>query len=159
MSSPAADGVVTTPPVLEGLPDVEAEESMGLPEVNSEEQFISSGLDIAPMGSLVETVNGHLKDCEWCKGTPLVLELNKHVVFSSNWKLSCSSCDEEEKSIRNLIDYLETKADTCGDHKQRRSIKKIIYKKDQLKVVRKRKKERMISSPVTLTSPDKPTIA
>ena len=77
MSSPASDRGITTAPVLEGLPEVraeesiglpavEAEESVGLPEVNSEEQFISSGLDIAPMGSLVETVNGHLKDCEWC---------------------------------------------------------------------------------------------
>ena len=63
MSSPAADGGVTTAPVL-GLPEVEAKESMGLREVNSEEQFISSGLDIAPMGALLETVNVCLKDCE-----------------------------------------------------------------------------------------------
>ena len=138
MSSPAADRGITTAPALEGLPEieadesirlpaVEAEESMGLPDVNSEEQFISSGLDIAPMGSLLETVNGRLKDCEWCKSTPLVLDLNEHVAFASNWKLSCSSCDEGERLIRNSIDYLETKADTCGDHKQRRSIKKKIY--------------------------------
>ena len=86
MSSSAADGGVITAPVL-GLPEVEAEESMGLRD--SEEQFISSGLDIAPMGSLLETVNGRLKDCEWCKSTPLVFDLNKHVAFASNWKLSC----------------------------------------------------------------------
>ena len=126
MSSPAADRGITTALDLEGLPEVEAEESesesMGLPKVISEEQFISSGLDIAPMDSLLETVNGRLKDCKWCKGTPLVLELNKHVAFASNWKLSCSSCDEEETLLRNSINYLETKADTCGDHKQRRSI-------------------------------------
>ena len=156
MSSPAANRGQTT--ALDGSKEAD-KESEGLPRVNVSDKFISSGLDIVPMGSLLKVVNGNLKDCKYCKGTPLMLELHKHVAFASNWKLSCSSCDEEERSLRNSIDYLEKKADTCGDHKQRRSIKKKIYKKkERLENVRKRKNERMIYSPHLPTSGNKPTM-
>ena len=114
-----------------GLPEVEAKESetVGLPEVNSDERFISSGLDIVPMDSLLEVVNGRLKDCKWCKGTPLVLKGHKRIIFASNWKLTCLSCDQEEKSINNTIQYLNRMDDTYRDHIIRRSVKKKLYKK------------------------------
>ena len=55
------------------------------------------------MGALLDVVNGNLKDCKWCKGTPLVLEVHKRVAFSSNWKLTCLSCDQEEKALDNTV--------------------------------------------------------
>ena len=121
----------------EGLPKVveaEESESLGLPELEglpeSEGQpVVKSGTDLVPLENLVAAVNGNLKDCEWCKGTPLVLELDRRVGFASNWKLTCRSCVKKDEIVDNSIYYLKRSLSQCSDYKERRAVKKTIDRK------------------------------
>ena len=116
-----------TAPVLkkEGLPNKAETESEGLPKV------IHSGIDLAPMDAICKKVNENLQDCRWCKGTSLVLELDRCVGLASNWKLSCKSCNKEEKGLENKIAYLKRTLNECKDYKERRSVKRKIYQQEE----------------------------
>ena len=91
MSSPTSNHQKTA--LEEGLP-------MGLPE-------FKSGTDLAPINNLVAVVNKNLRDCEWHKGTPLVLELDRRVGFAANWKLTCRSCGEKDGQMIQHLKYLK----------------------------------------------------
>ena len=94
------------------------------------------------MDAICKKVNEYLQDCQWCKGTPLVLELDRRVGMASNWKLSCRSCDREEKVLDNRIGYLTRTLDDCEDFKECRSMKRKIYrKKEEMKNHRNKQKK------------------
>ena len=79
---------------------LEEELPMGLPE-------IKSGTDLAPINNLVAVVNKNLRDCEWHKGTPLVLEPDRCVGFAANWKLTCRLFDEKDSQMTQYLKYLK----------------------------------------------------
>ena len=142
---------------LEGLPKVveaEESESLGLPELEglpeSEGQpVVKSGTDLVPLDNLVAAVNGNLKDCEWCKGTPLVLELDRRVGFASNWKLTCRSCVKKDQIVDNSINYLKRSLSQCSDYKERRAVKKTIDRKiNDRKNKKQKRNKRYITSPL-----------
>ena len=141
----------------EGLPKVveaEESESLGLPELEglpeSEGQpVVKSGTDLVPLENLVAAVNGNLKDCEWCTGTPLVLELDRRVGFASNWKLTCRSCVKKDEIVDNSIYYLKRSLSQCSDYKERRAVKKAIDRKINERKKKKQKRDkRYITSPM-----------
>ena len=97
----------------------------------SNDGSISSGLDIAPMDAIIEMVNSNLRNCPCHRKTPLVFEPHRRVGFASNWKLTCSECEIEAKSVDNSITYLKSNLDSCKSNTERRSIKRKIYKKNE----------------------------
>ena len=121
-----------------------------------EKPFISSGIGLAPVDNLLSVVNGNLKDCEFCKGHPLVLELDCRVGLAANWKLSCSSCLKKDKSLENRIRYLKSTIDDSKDYKERRWFKKTINRKEhELKKKRDALSYRYISSPIVMCTAGK----
>ena len=97
-SSPAANNGLATAMVGSKGADIESE-SVGHPVESgnetrreSEGHPVSSEMDLAPMDRLIERVSENLRDCPCCKGSKLVLELDNRVAFTSNYKLTCTSC-------------------------------------------------------------------
>ena len=66
-----------------------------------------SGMYLAPMGNIYAVVNENLKNCDICKDTPLVLELDRRIRFASNWKLSCRSCTLQDEKLRQSVCHLK----------------------------------------------------
>ena len=116
MSSPTSDNLETA---LGGSKEADKESEASIPKVKS-------GIDLAPLDNIVASVNGNLKDCQWCKGEPPVLELDRRIGFASNWKLSCRSCVRKDKKLDYNIQYLKRKLEDCSDHKERREVKLTI---------------------------------
>ena len=92
---------------------------------------VKSGTDLAPLDNIIAAVNGNLKDCKWCKGTPLLLELDRRVGFASNWRLSCHSCMKKDESLDNKMNYLKRRLENCHDHNDRREVKLKIKRKER----------------------------
>ena len=107
-----------------GLPGAEESESEGPPvdkeklvalindkvllvQVLVKEEKKASGTDLVPIDNLVTLVNNNLKDCEFCKGPSLTLELDRCVGFATNWKLACKSCDSVDRLHKNAWYYLQ----------------------------------------------------
>ena len=65
------------------------------------------GMYLAPMGNLCAVVNENLKNCNVCKDTPLVLELDRRIGFASNWKLSCRSCTLKDEKLCQSVCHLK----------------------------------------------------
>ena len=110
MSSPTSNHQKTA--LVEGLP-------MGLPE-------FKSGTDLAPNNNLVAVVNKNLRDCEWHKGTPLVLEPDRRVGFAVNWKLTCRSCDEKDGQMIEHLKYLKKSLLNHKNAVEKRRLQKTI---------------------------------
>lgn len=85
MPSPTSDNGVST--VLEGGSN-EPSESEGLPRVNA-------GISLAPMDQLVASVNKHLRNCEYCVGSSLVLNFDRSIGFAYNYSIYCDSCKQK----------------------------------------------------------------
>ena len=161
MSSPMSDNQETA---LVGLPGAEESESEGLPvdkeklvalvndkvllvQVLVKEEKKASGTDLVPIDNLVALVNNNLKDCEFCKGPSLALELDRRAGFATNWKLACKSCDIVDRSHKNAWYHLQRQLHKCKDSKERRVVKKKLNRKKIVITNRKKiKKSRYITS-------------
>ena len=126
--------------MLVGLPGAEESESEGPPvdkeklvalindkvllvQVLVKEEKKTSGTDLVPIDNLVTLVNNNLKDCEFCKGPSLALELDRRVGFATNWKLACKSCDSVDRLHKNAWYHLQRQLHKCKDHTERRVVK------------------------------------
>ena len=101
MSPPPADNSITAAVVFGTQEPKESEsmpiEAVGLPNISQDDcneengqantnlvssisqsdSKVCSGLSLAPMDVLVKTVNAHLKDCSFCKGSCLELQMGR----------------------------------------------------------------------------------
>ena len=164
MPSPTSNHTKTA---LVGLPGADKEsESEGLPvdkeklvalindkvvqvQVLVKEEKKASGTDLVPIDNLVAVVNNNLKDCEFCKGPSLKLELDRRVGFATNWKLTCKSCDSVDQSHKNAWYHLQRQLHKCKDYKERRVVKQKLNRKKIVITNRKKmKKNRYITSPL-----------
>ena len=161
MPSPAANHQKTA---------LEAEESEGLPIVNTEEsegqpvalvngklvkvrvsvnKLVGSGIELAPMDNLVRKVNDNLRICTLCDESRLELEMDRRVGFAVNWKLSCKSCAAGDVSDRNNLNHLKRQLVKCVDYTETRKVKKKIRRKKLYTKQRKdEKKYRYITAPL-----------
>ena len=101
------------------------------------------------MDVLVWTVNEHLNDCSFCKGSCLELKMDRQIGLAANYKLVCKSCDTKDALLRQHIYYLKRKFKDSTDPKMRRKLSQEVSR--QKRKLKRRKKEtsrRYITSPL-----------
>ena len=103
---------------------------------------VYSGLSLAPMDDLVRTVNEHLKDCRFCKGSSLELKMDRQIGLAANYKLVCESCDSKDASLRQHIYYLKRKFNDSTSPKMRHKLsQEVSRQKSKLKKSKKRRQQ------------------
>ena len=63
---------------------------------NNNSNTKESGMDLAPVGNIVYVVNQHLNNCPSCNYCPLKLEPDYRIGLTTNWKLSCDTCNDKD---------------------------------------------------------------
>ena len=98
---------------------------------------VHSVLCLAPMDNLMRTVNEHLKDCTFCKGSRLQLKIDWRIRFALNYKLAYKSCNIKDMVLLQNIYYLKLKFKDSQYLKERRKVSKEISQKRRM--LRRRK--------------------
>ena len=155
-SSPASNDLWTAMVSKEADKESEGHTALVSKEADKESEgpgLPKSGMYLAPMGNLCAVVNENLKNCDVCKDTPLVLELDRRVGFASNWKLSCRSCTLEDEKLRQSVCHLKRCFNLSTDKEERREHSQNISRKKAKQIKRRAKRlTRYISSPLMTPS-------
>ena len=160
-SPPTSDDGLPTATVLGSTEPSESEsgtesESIESSESGSEDETSGNkvaSLTLAPMKDLMESVNEHLKDCTYCKGSKLILKEDRRIGLASNYVLSCASCNREDRALQQKIYHLRRRRENCLDYKKRRHVSKELNRNERsLKRRREQRALRYISSPMSKTN-------
>ena len=158
-SPPASDDGQSTTTVLCSKEPIESESGTESgSESESGSEVIEEGttgikvasLSLAPMNELMATVNEHLRDCSYCKGSKLVLKEDRHIGLATNYVLACESCDRKDRALQQKIYHLRRRREDCKDYKKRRKVSKEVNR-NEMNLQRRREQRalRYISSPVS----------
>ena len=165
-SPPPSDDGVTTATVLGSTEPSESEsgtesELVESSESGSEESSESgsedktsgnkvASLSLAPMKELMATVNQHLKDCRYCKGSKLILKEDRRIGLASNYVLACETCNREDRALQQKIYHLCRRRENCLDYKKRRQVSKELNR-NKRSLIRRREQRaiRYVSSPIS----------